>query len=136
MRFVFLALFIAVSVFHLAASFFNKPKLRNASIAFIVLFLLLYYVFSAERKSTVLLVALITSLLGDSILIPPGFAFFAVGGFFFCVLESARARRFFTQRKIKQRRTAAMPRASLCPCHEKRTAKAVRFSTKSTLTGG
>ena len=87
MRFVFLALFVAVSIFHLAASFFNKPKLRNASIAFIVLFLLLYYVFSAERKSTVLLVALITSLLGDIILIPPGFAFFAVGGLSFIVSQ-------------------------------------------------
>lgn len=80
MRFVFLALFIAASLFHLAASFFDKPKLRNASKAFILLFLLLYYAFSTERKSAVMLAALITSLIGDILLMPPGPAFFAVGG--------------------------------------------------------
>lgn len=80
MKIVFLVLFFAVSAVHLAASFFDRQKIRYATKAFILLFLLLYYLFSAERKSGIMIAALVTSLVGDIFLMPSGIVFFAVGG--------------------------------------------------------
>ena len=80
MKIVFLVLFFAVCAVHLAASFLDKQKIRYATKAFILLFLLLYYVFAAEKASGIMTVALITSLVGDIFLMPSGIVFFAVGG--------------------------------------------------------
>ena len=83
MQILFLVLFAAVSVVHLAASFVSNKKLRAATKGFILLFLLLYYLFAAETKNGVLIAAVATSWLGDVLLIPPGNGWFAAGGISF-----------------------------------------------------
>jgi len=85
MKILFLALFIAVSVVHLAASFVSNKKLRAITKGFILLFLLLYYIFAAEAKNGVLIAAIATSWLGDVLLIPPGNGWFAAGGISFMI---------------------------------------------------
>lgn len=83
MKILFLVLFVAVSIVHLAASFVSNKKLRAATKGFILLFLLLYYLFAAETKNGVLIAAIATSWLGDVLLIPPGNGWFAAGGISF-----------------------------------------------------
>ncbi len=83
MQILFLVLFAAVSVVHLAASFVSNKKLRAATKGFILIFLLLYYLFAAETKNGVLIAAVATSWLGDVLLIPPGNGWFAAGGISF-----------------------------------------------------
>lgn len=83
MKTLFLVLFAAVSVLHLAASFVSNKKLRAATKGFILLFLLLYYLFAAEKRNGVLIAAVATSWLGDVLLIPPGNGWFAAGGISF-----------------------------------------------------
>ena len=83
MKTLFLLLFAAVSVVHLAASFVSNKKLRAATKGFILLFLLLYYLFAAEKRNGVLIAAVATSWLGDVLLIPPGNGWFAAGGISF-----------------------------------------------------
>ena len=83
MQILFLVLFAAVSVVHLAASFVSNKKLRAATKGFILLFLLLYYLFAADTKNGVLIAAVATSWLGDVLLIPPGNGWFAAGGISF-----------------------------------------------------
>ena len=51
MKTLFLVLFAAVSILHLAASFVSNKKLRAATKGFILLFLLLYYLFAAEKRT-------------------------------------------------------------------------------------
>lgn len=85
MKILFLILFIAVSVVHLAASFVSNKKLRAVTKGFILLFLLLYYLFAAETKNGVLIAAIATSWLGDVLLIPPGNGWFAAGGISFMI---------------------------------------------------
>ncbi|MBO5184411.1 MAG: hypothetical protein J6D79_01590 [Clostridia bacterium] len=83
MKTLFLLLFAAVSAVHLAASFVSNKKLRAATKGFILLFLLLYYLFAAEKRNSVLIAAVATSWLGDVLLIPPGNGWFAAGGISF-----------------------------------------------------
>ena len=83
MKTLFLVLFAAVSILHLAASFVSNKKLRAATKGFILLFLLLYYLFAAEKRNGVLIAAVATSWLGDVLLIPPGNGWFAAGGISF-----------------------------------------------------
>ena len=83
MKTLFLLLFAAVSAVHLAASFVSNKKLRAATKGFILLFLLLYYLFAAEKRNGVLIAAVATSWLGDVLLIPPGNGWFAAGGISF-----------------------------------------------------
>ena len=52
---------------------------------FLLLFLALYYVFSVDKISLVLLFALLTSWLGDVLLIPKGHKWFSAGGVSFMV---------------------------------------------------
>ncbi len=80
MKTVFLVLFFLVGAVHLAASFFDRQKIRYATKAFILLFLLLYYILAAEKADGIMIAALITSLVGDIFLMPSGIVFFAVGG--------------------------------------------------------
>lgn len=87
MKTVFLVLFFCFGAVHLVASFFDKKSVRYATKAFILLFLLLYYLFSAKEKSGLMIAALVGSLIGDIFLMPPGLVFFAVGGAGFLVSQ-------------------------------------------------
>ena len=87
MKTVFLVLFFCFAAVHLVASFFDKKSVRYATKAFILLFLLLYYLFSAKEKSGLMIAALVGSLIGDIFFMPPGLVFFAVGGAGFLVSQ-------------------------------------------------
>ena len=81
MRYVFLALFVAVSAAHLYASYRSDKRLRSVTKAGILFCLAGYYITSASPISWLLVAALACSLAGDILLIfPHGFA---AGGMFF-----------------------------------------------------
>lgn len=83
--YIFLALFFIASVIHLIDSWRDLPKRRRITKPMLLFFLMLYYVFSADKISWVLMAALITSWLGDILLIPDGNAWFVSGGISFLI---------------------------------------------------
>ena len=83
MRYVFLAALALFSAAHLYYSWVDNKRGRAATKPFLLILLVLYYVFSADRLSFVLLGALVTSWLGDVLLIPRGHGWFAAGGISF-----------------------------------------------------
>lgn len=83
MRFVFLALFAAASVVHLISSWRDEPNYRKITKPMLLIFLALYYVFSADKINVVLVCALAASWLGDVLLMPKGNAWFVAGGISF-----------------------------------------------------
>ena len=85
MNYLFLVLLVIASVIHLYDSW-NDNKRRGFTKPFLLLFIILYYVFSTKTPYWVLLGALITSWLGDVLLIPKGNKWFMAGGisFLFC----------------------------------------------------
>lgn len=83
MRYVFLAALALCSAAHLYYSWVDNKRGRAATKPFLLILLVLYYVFSADRLSFVLLGALVTSWLGDVLLIPRGHGWFAAGGISF-----------------------------------------------------
>ena len=75
-----LALFAVFSGIHLYHSFLEEQDKRKYTKPFLLLFLLLFYVFGTKEFNRDLLFALITSWLGDVLLIPKGHAWFTAGG--------------------------------------------------------
>ena len=82
LKYVFLALFAAVSAVHLYHSWRDSPR-RAYTKPFLLLLLLAFYFCAAEKISWVLAAALLTSWLGDVLLIPEGNAWFTAGGISF-----------------------------------------------------
>lgn len=77
----------------------DDSRRRAMTKPFLLLFLSLFYVFSAEQICWVLLAALLTSWLGDVLLIPRGHRWFIIGGisffishFLFAAVYSSRIR--------------------------------------------
>ena len=85
MKIVFFVLFAAASIAHLYFSWKDDKRGRAVTKPFLLLFLALYYVFSVDKISLVLLFALLTSWLGDVLLIPKGHKWFSAGGVSFMV---------------------------------------------------
>ncbi|MBR0041015.1 MAG: lysoplasmalogenase [Oscillospiraceae bacterium] len=83
MKHLFLILYIAVSVLHLVASWRDEPDMRKKTKPFLLILLLLYYLFAAKSPSVLLILALLTSWLGDVLLIPKGHKWFTMGGIAF-----------------------------------------------------
>ncbi len=83
MKYLYLALFAIVSVIHLIDSYRDNGKRRKKTKGFIIPLLTLYYVTAADSVSFLLLGALITSWLGDVLLIPRGNKWFVTGGISF-----------------------------------------------------
>lgn len=83
MKYVFLAIFIIVSVLHLYGSYINNRKLRAWSKGFILLTLLGWYCYSDSQVQWIVVAALIMSWLGDMLLIPHGIKWFTAGGISF-----------------------------------------------------
>ena len=83
MNILFLILYIAVSALHLIASFRDDAALRKKTKPFLLILLLLYYLFSTDSPSLYLALALLTSWLGDVLLIPKGHKWFTAGGIAF-----------------------------------------------------
>ena len=83
MKYVFLILFLAVSVLHLIASYRDEPAKRRKTKPFLLILLLLYYLFATKNLSVFLVLALATSWLGDVLLMPKGNKWFTLGGIAF-----------------------------------------------------
>ncbi len=83
MKYAFLATFIIASVIHLYASLKCDKKLRGITKPFLLLALLGWYLCSVESPLTIVVAAIITSWLGDVLLIPKGVKWFSVGGLSF-----------------------------------------------------
>lgn len=85
MAYTFLTLFIIFSILHLIASYLDNQKYRRMTMPLIVILLLLYYIFSAEKINPILVTALVTSWLGDVLLIPKGTKWLVSGGASFMI---------------------------------------------------
>ncbi|MBQ7598961.1 MAG: lysoplasmalogenase [Clostridia bacterium] len=83
MRYVFLALFAAVSLVHLYHSWLDVTKKRRMTKWALLLLLLGYYLTSTSTFSPLLIAALLCSWLGDVLLMPSGNGWFVSGGISF-----------------------------------------------------
>ena len=85
MNYVFFAIFVIAAVIHLYASYKSDKKLRAQSKPFLLASLLGWYCFSVADPLGIVIAAIVTSWLGDVLLIPKGNKWFAAGGvsFFF-----------------------------------------------------
>lgn len=81
----FLILFFLFGTIHLYHSWKDDKKCRNYTKPFLLSTLALFYAVSAAELSWVLLLALLTSWLGDVLLIPKGHQWFVRGGIFFLI---------------------------------------------------
>lgn len=80
MRYVVLMLFLLLSTIHLYHSWKDDAGRRAMTKPFLLLFLAVFYACAAPTVSLVLLLALLTSWLGDVLLIPKGHKWFIIGG--------------------------------------------------------
>lgn len=85
MKYIFLALYVLFSGVHLYFSWIDDKKGRARTKPFLLIFLAGYYIVSADILSVLLLMALLTSWLGDVLLIPKGHGWFAAGGVSFMI---------------------------------------------------
>ena len=83
MNTVLLGLYLIMSVLHLIGSYRDDPVLRRRTKPFLLILLLLFYLVSTSRPNVLLILALLTSWLGDVLLIPKGHNWFTYGGISF-----------------------------------------------------
>lgn len=83
MRYVFLGAFAVLSAVHLYYSWIDHKRGRAVTKPFPLMLLLLYYVCSGRGGAPLLVFALLTSWLGDVLLIPKGHKWFTAGGISF-----------------------------------------------------
>ena len=83
MAHLFLALYILCSLIHLYHSWKDIAKKRAITKPLLLLLLTVWYIISAQDISWVLVAALLTSWLGDVLLIPKGHGWFTAGGISF-----------------------------------------------------
>lgn len=85
MNIIFLILLIGFTVKHLIDSWNDDAKKRAYTKPFPLIFIILFYLSSTDDYSITLLIALVTSWLGDILLIPKGHKWFTMGGISFMV---------------------------------------------------
>lgn len=83
MHHIVLILYILVSGIHLYHSWKDDSKHRAMTKPFLLILLAGYYALAAQSASWMLLMALLTSWLGDVLLIPKGHKWFTMGGISF-----------------------------------------------------
>lgn len=83
MNYVFLALLAVFFGVHLFHSWTDERKKRAVTKPFLLPMIILYYVFSTGEIDPLLIAALVTSWIGDILLIPKGIKWFASGGISF-----------------------------------------------------
>ena len=83
MIYFFLSVFAISGVIHLYASLKSNKRLRAQTKPFILLGLLGWYSCAASPVLTIVIAALLTSWLGDVLLIPKGVKWFTIGGISF-----------------------------------------------------
>lgn len=82
---LFLILLVVFTAIHLYHSWMDDAKRRPYTKPFLLLCIIGYYVVCADKISVVLILALITSWLGDVLLIPKGHKWFRIGGTSFLI---------------------------------------------------
>ena len=82
-RFIFLGLLAVDTVIHLIDSWKDDAKKRRRTKPFLLIFIMLYYIFSADKISVILIAALVTSWIGDILLMGKGNKWFTAGGISF-----------------------------------------------------
>ena len=82
---ILFALYVVTSVIHLIRSWQDSPRRRYTK-PMMLLLLTLFYIFASDKMSWALICALVTSWIGDVLLIPKGTKWFVAGGisFLFC----------------------------------------------------
>lgn len=85
MKYIYLGIFVVFSLMHLFASKKRNVSLRNFSKGFILLALFGWYVLSVQEPSWIVVLAILTSWLGDLLLIPQGIKWFTAGGISFMI---------------------------------------------------
>ena len=80
MSYIFLSVFVIAAVIHLYASLKSNKKLRAITKPWLLLALVGYYCCMVENPLCIVIAALLTSWLGDVLLIPKGTKWFAAGG--------------------------------------------------------
>ena len=85
MKYAFLILYLLFTVIHLYHSWADDAKLRAYTKPFLLILLALFYASSATNISLLLLFALLTSWIGDVLLIPKGHKWFTRGGISFLI---------------------------------------------------
>lgn len=80
-----LLVFIIDSSVHLYASYYCMKSLRAVTKVFILLSLLGWYVYSVTEPLNIVIAAILTSWLGDVLLIPEGNGWFSAGGISFMI---------------------------------------------------
>lgn len=83
MQYVFLILFIIDAIIHLYASLKTNKKLRAATKPWLLLTLLGWYCCVVDDPLCIVIAAVLTSWLGDVLLIPKGTKWFTAGGISF-----------------------------------------------------
>ena len=78
-------MFFVSGAIHLFASLKNDRKLRNLTKPFILITLLGYYCFAAQKIAMTVVLALLFSWLGDVLLMPKGVKWFTAGGISFMI---------------------------------------------------
>jgi len=85
MKYLFLAIFIISSVVHLYASLKDNKPLRAKTKPFILLAVLGWYCCGVPEPAIIVIAAILTSWLGDVLLIPKGVKWFTAGGISFWI---------------------------------------------------
>lgn len=84
MQYLFLIVFLALSVIHLSFCYSGRDSLRTHSKGFLLPFLMIYYLVLCSscsiNFSNILLLALLTSWIGDVMLLRSKFRYFLIGG--------------------------------------------------------
>lgn len=80
MSYIFLSVFVIAAVIHLYASLKSNKMLRAITKPWLLLALVGYYCCMVENPLGIVIAALLTSWLGDVLLIPKGTKWFAAGG--------------------------------------------------------
>ena len=97
MKYLFLAIFILSGTIHLYASNRSAKKLRAQTKWIILLALLGWYVCCSEKCSFLVIAAILTSWLGDVLLIFPGTKWFVAGGISFMASHVCFSLAYLTQ---------------------------------------
>ena len=83
MKYAIIALYIILSSIHLYHSWKDDAKRRAMTKPFLLILLAIYYALATNDLSWPLILALLTSWLGDVLLIPKGHKWFTMGGISF-----------------------------------------------------
>lgn len=83
MKYLLLSAFLMLSFLHLCDSFADDAEKRKKTKPFLLILLLMFYLHATDHPMLFLVLALLTSWIGDVLLIPKGHNYFVAGGISF-----------------------------------------------------